>query len=137
MTSFRRVMSSRAADGLVRVAVIVSVLVSGFSAWRWQDLTTCVARYNDISNQRAVILTKANEDERMAERTADTAQAALFLSPILSKPAAARTPAESAEIVRLFRAYQKALTEQATERIEADDARKEHPIPDPPEDVCG
>lgn len=137
MTEFRRILSSRTADGIVRIAVIVSVLVSGFAAWQWQDLTACVARYNDVNNQRSVILTKATDDERAAERTADNAQSALFLSPILNKAAAERTPAESAEILRLFRAYQKALTTQANERTEADNARKQHPIPDPPKDVCG
>lgn len=137
MAEYRRIMSSRTADGIVRIAVIVSVLVSGFSAWRWQDLTACVARYNDVNNQRSVILAKAGDDERMAERTADAAQAALFLSPIVSKPADKRTPADRAELLRLFAAYQKALTGQANERIEADNARQEHPVPDPPKDVCG
>lgn len=137
MTEFRRIMSSRTADRIVRIAVIASVLISGFSAWRWQDLTACVARYNDVNNQRSVILTQATDDERRAERTADDAQAALFVSPILSKPVDERTPAERAELLQLFRAYQKALTEQANERTEADNARKQHPVPDPPKDVCG
>lgn len=137
MTEFRRIMSSRTADRIVRIAVIVSVLVSGFSAWRWQDLTACVARYNDSNNQRSVILTQATDDERRAERTADDAQAALFVSPILSKSVDERTPAERAQLLQLFRAYQKALTEQANERTEADNARKQHPVPDPPKDVCG
>lgn len=137
MTEFRRIMSSRTADRIVRIAVIVSVLVSGFSAWQWQDLTACVARYNDLNNQRSVILTEAADEERKAERLADNAQAALFVSPIVSKPMAERTPAERAELLRLLRAYQKALTEQANERTEADNARNQHPIPDPPKDVCG
>lgn len=137
MTEFRRIMTSRTADRIVRALVIVSVMVSTFAAWRWQDLTTCIGRYNDVSNQRSVILTKATDDERRAERTADDAQAALFLAPAVSKSTENRTPAEKAEILRLFRAYQKALTEQANERIEADNARDQHPVPDPPKDVCG
>lgn len=137
MTEFRRIMTSRTADRIVRALVIVSVMVSTFAAWRWQDLTACIGRYNDVSNQRSVILTKATDDERRAERTADDAQAALFLDPAVSKAAEKRTPAESAEILRLFRAYQKALTEQANERIEADNARHQHPVPEPPKDVCG
>jgi hypothetical protein len=133
----RRFMSSKVADWLVRIAVIVSVIVSSFSAWQLQNLTSCVARYNDANNTRSVVLTEATNQERMAERRADDAQAALFLNPAVSKPAAQRTAAERAEILRLFRAYQTALSDQKTERAAADDARVDHPIPDPPSEVCG
>ncbi len=133
----RRFMSSRVADWAVRVAVIVSVFVSGFSAWQLQNLTGCVARYNDANNERVVALTTANDGERTAERVADDAQAALFLSPIVSKPVAQRTPVEQSELLRLFRVYQAALYAQAKERAEADVARRNHPIPDPPGEVCG
>jgi hypothetical protein len=133
----RRFMSSKVADWMVRIAVVVSVLVSSFSAWQLQNLTSCVARYNDANNTRSVVLTEATNQERMAERRADDAQAALFLNPAVSKPAAQRTPAERAEILRLFRAYQTALSDQKTERAAADDARVDHPIPDPPSEVCG
>jgi len=133
----RRFMSSKVADWMVRVAVIVSVIVSSFSAWQLQNLTSCVARYNDANNARSVILTEAASEERTAERRTDDAQAAVFLNPAVSKPAAQRTPAEQAEILRLFRAWQAALSDQKTERAAADDARVDHPIPDPPSEVCG
>lgn len=133
----RRFMSSKAADWLVRIAVIVSVAVSSFSAWQLQNLTSCVARYNDANNQRSVVLTQATNEERDAERAADDAQAALFTSPSVSKPVEKRTPAEQAELLRLFRKYQYALAKQAKERADADDARRVHPIPDPPSEVCG
>jgi hypothetical protein len=133
----RSFMSSRVADWLVRIAVIVSVAVSSYSAWQLQNLTSCVARYNDANNVRAVILTEATSKERTTERRADDAQAALFLYPAVGKPVGQRTPAEQAEIQRLFRAYQTALSDQKTERAAADDARVDHPIPDPPSEVCG
>ncbi len=133
----RRIMSSRVADWVVRSVVVVSVLASGILWSQLENLTGCVAEYNNANNVRAVILTQATEDERAAERRADDAQAALFLSPIVSKPTAQRTPAERAELYRLFRTYQLALSHQRTERADADDARRIHPIPDPPREVCG
>lgn len=133
----RHLMSSRVADWFVKIAVIMSVFLSGYSAWQGQKLTSCVAEYNNVNNVRSKILTAANEQERAAESRADKAQAALFLSPLLNTPTEKRTPAQRAEILRLFRAYQSALAEQEKERAQADDARRDHPIPDPPSEVCG
>lgn len=135
--SFRRILSSWVVDVVVRGVVVVSVAGSGFSVYQNRELTRCVAAYNNANNTRSVILTEATNEERTAERLADDAQAALFLTPTLSKPAAQRTPAEHAEILRLFRAYQIALYDQKKERAAADDARVDHPIPDPPREVCG
>lgn len=137
MFNVRHLLASRAADWLVRAVVITSVVVSSFAAWQVRNLTTCVADYNNANNERSVILTVATNEERAAERHADDAQAALFLNPAVSKPTEQRTTAERAEITRLFRAYQTALSDQKTERAAADDARVDHPIPDPPSEVCG
>lgn len=135
--SIRKLLASPLVDAVIRVLVVVS-LAGSASVWlQTRDLARCVARYNDANNDRSVALTDATNDERRAERIADDAQAALFLSPILNKPTAVRTPAEQAELVRLFRAYQAALSDQKEERRAADDARRDHPIPDPPKDVCG
>lgn len=123
------------ADALIRITVILSIPIAGYAVYQNQELTRCVATYNNANNQRSVALTAATDDERNAERKADDAQAALFLSPALSKPD--RTAADQAEIVRLFRAYQEALSDQRKERVDADDARRDHPIPDPPSQVCG
>lgn len=133
----RRVMSSRAAERVVRSTVVLWIVVTGFFAWQVQDLSSCVANYNDVNNTRAKVLTEANDEERNAERKADDAQAALFLDPAVSKPMGQRTPAEQAELLRLLRAYQKALSDQKKERADADGARRVHPIPDPPREVCG
>lgn len=134
--SFRRIMSSHTVDWVVRAGLVATFVVVGVFAWRVQDLSACVARYNDANNERSKIITEATNDERTAEREADDAQAALFLSPLVSKPARARTAAEQAELLRLFHAYQVALSDQKEERRAADDARRVHPIPDPPKDVC-
>lgn len=142
--SARRLLASPAVDAFVRTVVVLSVVVSGV-AWKQgretsaqnRRLTECVATYNNANNARSVALTEATNDERTAERKADDAQAALFLSPVVSKPSGQRTPAERSELQRLFRAYQDALSDQRKERADADDARRDHPIPDPPSEVCG
>jgi hypothetical protein len=130
-------LASSTTDAIIRIVVVLSLPLSGFAAWQGRELSRCVATYNNANNTRSVILTEATNDERAAERHADDAQAALFLSPALSKPSSQRTAAEQAEILRLFRAYQTALSDQKTERAAADDARVDHPIPDPPSEVCG
>lgn len=135
--SIRRILDSWAVDLVVRGIVVLSVAGSAYAVWQNQELTQCVAAYNDANNTRSVILTQAADEERDAERHADDAQADLFLTPALSKPPAQRTPAEHEEILRLFRAYQTALYDQKKERAAADDARVDHPIPDPPREVCG
>lgn len=134
--SIRRFMSSPPIDWMVRIGLVLSFLVTGVFAWRVQNLAACVARYNDANNERSRILTESAADERIAERRADDAQAALFLAPAVSKPVDKRTAKDRAEILRLFHAYQSALSTQIRERAQADDARRDHPVPDPPKDVC-
>jgi hypothetical protein len=132
----RKFLASPLVDAAVRIIVVLSVAMSGAAVYQNRDLTRCVARYNNANNARSVALTQATDLERAAERAVSTAQAALFLSPILNKPGAEQSPAERAEVRRLFRAYQVALSEQSKERATADDARRDHPIPDPPNEVC-
>lgn len=134
--SLQRFLESPVLDVVIRIAVVLS-LAGSASAWlETRDLAECVARYNDANNARGKILAEATDDERDAERAADDAQAALFLSPTVSKPARDRTAIEQAHILKLFRAYQVALSDQKEERRAADDARRVHPIPEPPEAVC-
>lgn len=134
--SVKRFLTSPVVDSAIRLVVVASIVVSSLAWLQTHELARCVADYNNANNARSVALTDAAENERDAERTADNAQAALFVSPILNKPADQRTPAEKAEVVRLFRAYQLALTEQSKERASADGARRDHPIPPPPSAVC-
>jgi uncharacterized protein HemX len=131
----RKFLASATVDVIIRVVVVLSLAVGGVAFYQNRQLTKCVAAYNNTNNARTVALTNATNEERNAGRRADDAQAALFLSPLVGKTD--QTPAEHAEVLRLFRAYQVALTEQKTERATADDARRDHPIPDPPSAVCG
>lgn len=132
----RKFLASALVDAIIRVIVVLSLVVGAVAFYQNHELTKCVAQYNNVNNERSVALTAAADEERAAERTADEAQAALFLSPIVAKPQAQRTVAEQTELLRLFRAYQQALTNQTKERASADDARRDHPIPDPPKQVC-
>lgn len=134
--SVQKFLASPLVDVIIRVTVVLSLAVGAVAFYQNRELTKCVAAYNNANNARSVALTEATNEERAAERKADDAQAALFVSPIVSKPAKERTAAEQAELLRLFRAYQVALTEQTKERASADDARRDHPIPDPPKQVC-
>lgn len=134
--SLRRILASPVLDGVVRIAVVLSLAASGTAWLQTRDLAECVARYNDANNARGKILSEATEAERLAERRADDAQAALFLSPTVGKPASQRTAIEQAHILKLFRLYQVALSNQKEERRAADDARRVHPIPEPPKAVC-
>lgn len=134
--SIKRFLESPVLDAAFRVVVVASVVGSGLAWLQTRELAQCVANYNNVNNARGKALTEAADNERDAERKADDAQAALFTSPLVSKPLAQRTPVEQAEVLRLFRAYQDALTEQTKERAAADGARRDHPIPDPPKEVC-
>lgn len=133
--SIRRFLASPGVDAFIRVVVVLSLPAAGFAVAQNRELSQCVAEYNNANNDRSKAIGEANDIERAADRIADDAQAALFLSPILNKPAP--TPADRAELQKLFRAYQLALVGQAKERAAADDARREHPIPPPPSAVCG
>lgn len=135
--SIAKILAGTTVEVFVRGIVVLSVAVGGLAWLQTRNLAQCVATYANVNNARSVALTEAADQERKAERAADDAQAALFLSPILTKPAAQQTELERAEVLRLFRAYQAALTAQTEERRQADDARREHPIPDPPREVCG
>lgn len=135
--SIERFLESPALNAAFRIVVVASMVGSGLAWLQTRELAQCVAAYGNANNARSKALVAATDEERDAERKADDAQAALFLSPLLNKPTAQQTPLERAEVLRLFRAYQAALTAQTEERRQADDARREHPIPDPPNEVCG
>lgn len=133
--SIRKILASPLVDAIIRITVVLSLPLGGYAVYQNVELTRCVASYNNANNARSVALIGATDEERNAERKLDAAQADLFLSPLLSKPV--RSPAERAELQLLLRSYQLALIGQRKERAAADDARRDHPIPDPPSAVCG
>lgn len=136
MSPVRRFLERPGWDTAFRVLVIISFALGAWSYVGARDLASCQQKYNDSFNLRAKILSDATAQERQAEATADAAQAALWLSPLVTKPAQERTPADQAELRRIFAEYQAALAEQQRERAEADKLRLEHPVPPPPSQTC-
>lgn len=124
--------------GVARVLpfIVLFLLAAGYT-YRVEGRLECQARYNEASNARARILTEAGDRERGASRAEAKARAAVFTHPALLKPAAERTPVESAEIRRLVVVWQHALTEEQAQQAAADAERREHPVPPPPSEVCG
>lgn len=124
------------------VGVVLVLAASGAVAQSYtstqahQRYVECQAAVNDALIERTRILTEAAEQERRAERVADDAERRLFTDPVLSKPAAERTQAERDHLAELFRQYQAALNRSELERVEADRARAENPVPQPPSQTC-
>src|SRR3546814_16859150 len=122
-------MSSRTAEWVVRGGLVVTIVATGLFARQVQNLTDCVAAYNDANNERSVVLTEATNDERAAERKADDAQAALFLSPIVSIPTAHRTTLQHAAMLLLLPVHQLPLYAPAKAQIASDASRRTHTNP--------
>lgn len=124
--------------GVARVLplIVLFVLGAGYT-WRVEGRLECQARYNERINERTRALTGATDREREANRAEDKARTDLFANPLVSKPAADRTPAEQAEVRRLFAVWQGTLVEQQRQQAAADRERAEHPVPPPPSELCG
>lgn len=130
-------MSRRVLEVALLVLGLVAVGLSACATAHQSAYTRCQAKVNDALVARTAALAGAADQERAAQRGADDAERALFTDPLLSKPADERTVAEQARLSMLFRRYQKALVELDRERGEADKARADHPVPEPPSLACG
>lgn len=127
-----------------RVVGVLLVLAALGAVWQSYATTSqfrryveCQAALNEVTNARTRALADAADQERHAERVADDAERLLFTDPVVSKPARERTAAENARLMELFRAYQESLRKLDLERIDADKARADHPVPPPPSTACG
>lgn len=127
----------RLIDWVTRI-VGTAGLVTAIALYAGQhNYVQCQAAVNDALIARTRVLTEAANQERTAQRAAEDATRRLFTDPVLSKPAAERSPAERQRLLDLFAAYQTALTNLDTERRDADLAREQNPIPAPPSQRCG
>jgi len=109
--------------------VVLGRQIDGFSR--------CQAEYNRVNNERTRALTEATAEERAAERRAiDLLFGALF-DPSVRKPAPDRTAEDRERIAALTAEILKAAQRLKAERAQADQARREHPVPPPPSTVCG
>lgn len=121
---------------------LVVVLIVGVGMWRTEQHANCQAGYNEINNIRSRAINDAITQERDSERRADAAQVAAdeALHAILK---AALLGESAEERRRLAEAYDRALAielsaflQQEQERHEADEARRNNPIPPPPSELC-
>lgn len=134
----QRLWSRVAWDRLITAVSLIAVVAA--AVWytsRVEAHLHCQARYNETNNARTRELTEAATKERAADRAEDRARAALFTHPALLKPSATRTPAEREQLRQLTIAWQRALTEEQRQQVDADRERAEHPVPPPPSEVCG
>lgn len=74
--------------------------------------------------------------ERDAQRRRDDALDATFLDPSLLKPASQRSPEDQRRVQALFAEYLAAAQALKVERVVADKARAENPVPPPPSQTC-
>lgn len=123
-----------AVDWVLRAVGVVSLvfILVLFDRMREQNdedraRTECQDRINKAQVQRGLNLEDDLRRERTAVRQADEAEARLFLSPIVNVPDERRTAEQRAQLVRLLRGYQAALTAQAKARDAADVARIDNP----------
>lgn len=99
-----------------------------------ERFVACQANYNQANNERTRILTEATDKERAADRRVTEAQAALWLQPRLIREAG--QPIDPA-VLAAFRELQAALTNWRAVTAEVDKERQAHPVPPPPNAVCG
>lgn len=125
-------------SGVARVLPLILLFVLGAGyTYRVEGRLECQARYNQASNERSRALTEATDRERASNRRVDDALAAAFRHPAALKLREDRTPQQQREIEALARAWGEAIIQQQEDRVEADRTRAEHPVPPPPDEVCG
>ncbi|HEY9411108.1 MAG TPA: hypothetical protein VIP77_16130 [Jiangellaceae bacterium] len=100
-----------------------------------RSFVRCQATYNEVNNERTRALAEATERERHADRRVQEANAALWLNPNL----ATRKPGEpiNPSVLAAFRELQAALQNWQTVTAEADEERRDHPVPPAPSELCG
>lgn len=123
-------------DWVIRLVGVVGFAALVILYGDFRSYVECQASYNEVINARTRILAEAATQERTAQRATDDAERLLFTDPLLTKPAADRTPAERERLTELFRRYQMALTNLEEERVQADRARAANPVPPPPSVAC-
>lgn len=124
-------------DRLMYALSLIAVVVAGVAYInRVESHLNCQARYNEVNNERTRIITDVSSRERESSKRADDAEAAVFRHPAAFTPREDRTPQEQREIDVLARAWGQATIEKQQDRVEADKARAENPVPPPPSELC-
>lgn len=112
---------SRWLDWAVRIAVVISFAIGGWSLQQVLSEARCQGEFNTRATAVAPALTR----EREAQRATDRAESLLWVSV---KPGET-SPAEQKRLQTLFSAYQATLGARSVAQIEADRVREENPLP--------
>lgn len=121
---------------LLLVVSLVALVLAVAAGIKSQMYARCQAGINDVLITRTRILNDVGQRERVAERQRDDALDATFLDPAVRKRDDERTPAEKKRILALFATYLRAAEKVAVERVAADKARADNPVPPEPSAVC-
>lgn len=119
---------------LVMTIAAFWVAITGVSQNRDQNIrlsaqVQCQNRYNTINNERTRQLSTATDAERIAENTSDEALAAFVRGVEQNLP--------EAQLEVLLKTLSTALTEQKQKREATEIERNQHPVPPPPQALCG
>ncbi|WP_328339566.1 hypothetical protein [Micromonospora sp. NBC_00421] len=112
MTPMVRALNSSAADIAVKIVAVLALGLSVFIGVQHAQLTQCVADYNDASNRSQAARYAAAEQDRQA-------QDELFRS-------IAGDPRSGIEALRRYN----------EQRAQADEQRRQNPLPAPPSQRC-
>lgn len=131
-----KLLQGRMVGIVVLVASILTLALSVATSIRTRDFARCQQIYNEVNNERTRIVADVGASERAAERRRDDALDATFLDPAVVKPASQRTPEETRRVQSLFAEYLSAAQSLKVERVSADRARAQNPVPPPPSQTC-
>lgn len=95
-----------------------------------RKLVECQNSYNTINNERTRQLSQALERENLAETEAD--KALLKVTTVITDPNRSRNATS-----RAISELRERLNEQEQARAATRQDRKDHPVPPPPEALCG
>lgn len=98
---------------------------------RAREIAQCQFEYNEANNQRSAALVSVTESERQSSRRADDALGAFVKAAV--DPS---TNTDKTLMNKLFVDLNLAYSSLATDRVNADRARLEHPVLDPPTVKC-
>lgn len=120
------------------IFVFSVLLVAGAGLWYTHDVEgrlDCQARYNERNNARTRALTDVAQDERVAERRVQDAEATQWLNPAIARPRPAGQPIDPS-VLADFAELRAALQAWREATVQADADRAQHPVPPPPSEVC-
>lgn len=127
---------TRRLNVILLVVSAVALVLAVVSGVRSQQYAQCQAQVSQVLVEKIRILTEVGARERVAERRRDDALDATLLDPAVGKPPSELTPGDRKRTLRLFVEYQAAARALRPERVAADKARADNPMPASPSEAC-